>query len=74
MEAFSENLTSSYFQSLEKFREPGPPYRLPARLEHSLKSDPYLVELEKEVQTLTEKGPSPKLDETKHRQNRYMRL
>lgn len=38
-----------YFQGLERFREPGLPCELPARLEEELKQNPRLQELEQEV-------------------------
>jgi hypothetical protein len=41
-----------YFQSLEKFREPGSPCRLLARLEAALKSDPRLVAPDDNGETL----------------------
>lgn len=41
-----------YFQSLEKFREPGLPCELPAHLEDRLRSEPRLRKLENEIQAL----------------------
>lgn len=46
-----------YFQSLEKFREPGLPCELPAHIEESLRQDRRRQELELEVQKSSEKDP-----------------
>ena len=55
-----------YFRSLENFREPGLPCKLPAHLQEALKSDPGLVELEDETQVLVqEEGASSALDQAK---------
>ena len=47
-----------YFQSLERFREPGLPCELPAHVEESLKGDPQLQELEAEVYKSSYKDPT----------------
>ena len=61
-----------YFQSLEKFREPGLPCKLPTRFGKALKSDPGLVELEDEIRALVqEEGASSALDSAKSRRNSY---
>jgi hypothetical protein len=65
-------VTSSFFQSLEKFREQGLPCELPAHLEHALKRDPRLLELQAEVQALTdERGAAGALNEAKRRVTNY---
>ena len=46
-----------YFQSLEKFREPGLPCELPAHMMEDLKHDCRRRELESEVQELSNKDP-----------------
>jgi hypothetical protein len=67
MEAFlgepADHRHVDYFQSLEKFHEPGLPCKLPARLEEALKS---------EVQALVQEGGAgSELDEAKGRWNSY---
>jgi hypothetical protein len=56
MEAFLDEPADyrhvDYFQSLEKFHEPGFPCRLLARLEAALKSGPRLVALDDNGETL----------------------
>jgi len=62
----------NYFQSLEKFHEPGLPCKLPAKVETTLKSDPGLLELKSEVQALKHKeGAGSALDEAKRRRDNY---
>lgn len=61
-----------YFQSLEKFREQGLLYELPAHLAESLGGDSRLVELESEVQALAGKGgATTALREAKSRRDGY---
>jgi hypothetical protein len=79
MEAFlrepADHRHVDYFQSLEKFREQGLPCKHPARLEAALKSDPRFVDLESEVQALTQKeGAGSALDEAKSQRNSHLRL
>jgi hypothetical protein len=76
MEAFlrepADHRHVDYFQSLEKFHEQGLPCKLPARREAALRSDPRFVELESEVQVLTQKeGTGSALDKAKSQRNRY---
>jgi hypothetical protein len=60
------------FQSLEKFHEHSLPCELPAHLEHALKRDPRLLELQAEVQALTdERGAGGALNEAKCRVTNY---
>ena len=47
-----------YFQGLSRFREPGLPCTLPARLEEALKQDPKLQELEAEVRRCPPECPT----------------
>ena len=61
-----------YFQSLEKFREPGLPCELPAHVEESLKEDPRLQELESEVHNSADKDHSS-LNESKKRLASYVK-
>ena len=51
----SDQRPVEYFQSLEKFREPGLPCKLSAHLVETLKTDAGLVELKRKVQVLKEK-------------------
>ena len=62
-----------YFQSLEKFREPGPPCELPTHIEENLKGDPKLRELEVEVRVCSYMCPSV-LKESKQRLASYLKL
>jgi hypothetical protein len=52
----SDHRHIEYFQSLKKFHEPGLPCDLPMALEEGSKDDPKLHKLEREVQTLLDKG------------------
>jgi hypothetical protein len=64
----------NYFQSLEKFREQGLPCELPAHLEHALKRDPHLLELQAQVQALTdERGAAGELKEAKCSVTKYFK-
>ena len=49
LEELSDHRYIEYFQSLEKFYEPGLPCELPMALEEGLKDDRKLRELEREV-------------------------
>ena len=61
-----------YFQSLEKFREPGLPCELPAHIEESLRQDRRRRELESEVRNYSEKG-SLHLKDSKKRLATYLK-
>ena len=61
-----------YFQSLEKFREPGLPCELPAHIEESLRQDCRRQELELEVQKSSKKDPLH-LRESKMRLASYLK-
>lgn len=61
-----------YFQSLEKFREPGLPCELPAHIEESLRQDPRRQELESEVRQCTDENSSG-LVESKKRLASYVK-
>lgn len=80
MEAFLDEPADyrhvDYFQSLEQFREPRLPCRLPARNEAALKSDPDLVALEYRMRALEQaKGDRSALGNVrKERNNRYQAL
>jgi hypothetical protein len=68
----SDHRPIDYFQSLEMFREAGLPCTLPIRLEESIRDDPDLLELERDVDTLVcEKGATaPAVKEARRCVNR----